>query len=196
MKNPTVATLTQASDELKAGVSMKRVLATVRDQVDEDGSARLTYSQVWLFHTRREMDPAEFIDGALGSAEFHQEVAQARSEGQSWGYIAVRCGQPEGRVRKAWANATNLESKGLRIGKGGRWLDHDVLLYQDEAQKTGTALPVGTRRENYRDHVITPGYEEGLTKDQVKHRLSVLGRSTNGSEKQLRERLIKATATK
>lgn len=191
MKNPTNDLLTIASDELVAGTPMKVVLSTPRDEVDEEGNNKLTYSQVWLFHTRRAMDPAEYITAAFGTEGFNKAIAEGRAKGESWGYLAVRANRPEGSVRKAYAEATAIKSQGLRVGKGGRFLDRDPLLYLEEHKKAGTAIPVGTPRADYRKFAVMAN-EESLEIPELRRRLGLLGRSTKGSRSVLVKRLTAA----
>lgn len=49
-------------------------------------------------------------------------IVKARAEGKSWGVIAILASAPEGRVRKLFTAATAIDHKGLRIGKGGRFV--------------------------------------------------------------------------
>lgn len=53
--------------------------------------------------------------------ELKQKIAQARTEGQSWGKISARSGKSEGYCKKAFEEVTGNEALGNRIGKGGRY---------------------------------------------------------------------------
>lgn len=57
------------------------------------------------------------------------QVAKLRTEGQSWGVIACRYNEPETRTRRDFEEATGTRSKGMRIGKGGRWVQNDQRFY-------------------------------------------------------------------
>jgi hypothetical protein len=65
-------------------------------------------------------------------------------DGDSWGRISVRMNIPENRVRSLFRNGGALRDKGLRIGKGGRWLMDDQDLYQAHRIKEGAAIDVST----------------------------------------------------
>jgi hypothetical protein len=95
---------------------------------------RPTYSQAWLFWAGTKLSDGERIP-ATGEA-----IAEARATGDSWGRIAVRAQVPESRVRKLYAEHTNLRSEGQRIGKGGRYLRDEDGYYQEEARFVGHAF--------------------------------------------------------
>jgi hypothetical protein len=59
--------------------------------------------------------------------------------------MGILAGEPESKVRKAWTDGTNLESKGVRIGKGGRFAYGFTgqPLYEDVLKPTGTEIPKG-----------------------------------------------------
>lgn len=68
-------------------------------------------------------------------------IAKLRLEGQSWGVISVRFGEPESRTRKAFEEASGLRSKGMRIGKGGRYVSNDQRFYTGtDRAKLGSEL--------------------------------------------------------
>lgn len=70
-------------------------------------------------------------------------IARAREAGESWGLISVRFGEPESRTRKAWEDS-GFSSKGMRIGKGGRWVADDPRFYAGfDRAKLGTELVKG-----------------------------------------------------
>lgn len=51
-----------------------------------------------------------------------QKIVAARDEDQdSWGRISARANLPESRVRKIYTDTSGINSRGLRIGKGGRF---------------------------------------------------------------------------
>ncbi len=59
----------------------------------------------------------------------------------SWGEISVRLGLPEGMVRKAYRALDAKKDRGVRNGKGGRWLFNDGTLYQDNRKREGAWIP-------------------------------------------------------
>lgn len=50
-------------------------------------------------------------------------VAARDDDNQSWGYIAARAGVAESKIRKLYTEQTGNTTRGLRIGKGGRYPD-------------------------------------------------------------------------
>lgn len=64
-------------------------------------------------------------------------AAELRTEGKSWGQIAVISGLSEGRVRTLSERATKLASEGMRIGKGGRFLKGEGALYKGNRKSIG-----------------------------------------------------------
>lgn len=188
MKNPSVAILTAASDLLAEGAKIKDVLARQWDT--PEGPDRLTYSQLWLFHTRRFLPEGQDLAHLTpASKEGQAAITAARAADQSWGYIAVRFNKPEAQVRKQYTEATGVKSAGLRIGRGGRWLDGDAVLYQDERKVIGIAIPQGTPRAAYRDLIESHAdYLEKLPTAELKRRCRVLGIKATKS----RDAMIKA----
>jgi len=86
-------------------------------------------------------------------------IAKARTEGQSWGMIAARANMPEGRVRRIFKGSTALDSRGLRIGKGGRFVDRDPRFYVGARAKGGTELdPNKAIQEQVPDPEAPPVY--------------------------------------
>ena len=72
------------------------------------------------------------------------EATRLRSEGQSWGRIAVLMNVPEGKARKLFAEGSGLKSQGNRIGRGGRFYygDNGQPLYDGDLKSTGTPIRV------------------------------------------------------
>ncbi len=69
------------------------------------------------------------------------QIAKLRTEGQSWGVISVRFKEPESRTRRHFKEAGGLDSKGMRIGKGGRYVSDDPRFYTgSDRAKLGTEL--------------------------------------------------------
>lgn len=59
----------------------------------------------------------------------------------SWGEIAVRLGLPEGMVRKAYRALDAKKDRGVRNGRGGRWVYDDQTLYQENRKAEGAWIP-------------------------------------------------------
>lgn len=139
----SIAPSTKSFDEAYA---MHKAGGTVKAICAETG---LNYSQLWRFCESRKLEEAGF--------EFHTEidndqVKAYREADMSWGSIAVRfrlneshtnLGCPEGKIRKAFTEATGLKSQGQRIGKGGRFYYgfSGQPLYAGELRPTGTDIP-------------------------------------------------------
>lgn len=69
------------------------------------------------------------------------KIAQLRLAGESWGKISVRFREPESRTRKCFKEATGTDSKGMRIGKGGRYVADEPRFYTGtDRAKLGTEL--------------------------------------------------------
>lgn len=121
---------------LKAdGMKLKAIMA----------ATGLNHSQVEraiLKATLTEADVEAFE--ALGT-DLASRVKAGRKNGLSWGLMGILAGVPEGQVRKAWTEGTNLESKGVRIGKGGRFAYgySGQPLYEETLKPTGTEIPKG-----------------------------------------------------
>lgn len=101
------------------------------------------YASGWLFVQRLNMpkDQRISVDPANPAATV-AAIRHARLvEGNSWGLIMARTGLPEGQVRACFTEATNVQSEGLRNGKGGRFL-------QDNAEAYAPAPKVGWVRPN------------------------------------------------
>lgn len=134
----------------KAGRSMKEIL-------EKTG---LNYSQAWLHVTDATMPDSERLNGQ--GATLNRQIAESRKKGNSWGYIAVQARLPESRVRKLYEEATNTRSIGQRIGKGGRFLADDELIYRPDPAK-GVTLKRGEKVADARRKA-----HEALVKQQAK----------------------------
>jgi hypothetical protein len=91
-------------------------------------------------------DPKMFGGFITGDSEtaLAAQIVKARDAGQSWGLIFVRCQLPEGRVRRIFKDATAIDSRGLRTGKGGRFVADDPRFYAGaDRPKAGTELLPG-----------------------------------------------------
>lgn len=69
-----------------------------------------------------------------------EAIKAARLAGTSWGVIGERAGISESKARKIWGETTGVDSKGLRIGKGGRYAYGDEKLYEPN-RKVGIPHP-------------------------------------------------------
>lgn len=138
-KFATLAELESAQDQAYAmhndGASMKSIQ-------EELG---LNYSQAWLGISARQLASGEADTTKLDPND-PKAIYQARmEEGEysSWGWLAVRAGVPESRVRKIFREASTFSDRGLRIGKGGRFVADKADEYVDEARVHGVKLPIG-----------------------------------------------------
>ena len=135
---PTSALFDQAWELHQAGATGAEIKA----------ATGLNESQYVADRWKREMeaDPAKyggFIKGDSDTA-LAAQIVRARDAGQSWGMIFVRCQLPEGRVRRIFKEATAIDSRGLRIGKGGRYVADDPRFYAGaDRPKAGTELKPG-----------------------------------------------------
>lgn len=96
------------------------------------------YASGWLFVQRLKMPKDQRISvDPTNPAATIAAIRHARLvEKQSWGLIMARTGLPEGQVRACFTQATNVQSEGLRNGKGGRY-------FQDNAEAYAPAPKVG-----------------------------------------------------
>lgn len=110
-------------------------------------SLGLNHSQLDLIVYRNQLTEQDFARFAEGGATLKERVTVARNQlGMSWGKIGLLAGEPETKVRKLYAEQSGNDSKGQRIGKGGRWLMNDHQLYIEELKPTGVVLPAGQVR--------------------------------------------------
>lgn len=109
------------------------------------------YSPMWLDRTRRQIAEGRISGGfikthddlgmELSATAVAAQIARYRADNESWGLIAVRANMPEGRARRIFAKATGIDSRGLRIGKGGRWVANEPAFYTGgDRGKLGTEL--------------------------------------------------------
>lgn len=130
-KNPTMDQL-QAAYELRSqNMAWPEVLE----------ATKLNYSQAWYFCTRQDLPKSMDLAKAFATDPGETVKAARKEANNSWGFIAVRCNVSESAVRRAYTEATSLKSQGCRIGKGGRWLYSDQVLYNDVLRPTGTDIP-------------------------------------------------------
>jgi len=70
-------------------------------------------------------------------AELKKNIAAARdNQNLSWGTISARSGKSEGYCRSAYQEITGVESRGTRIGKGGRFPSENGAAPAKKAAKT------------------------------------------------------------
>ncbi len=100
------------------------------------------YASGWLFVTRLGLAEADRIQvDPSDSAATVAAIRHARLvEGNSWGLLMARTGLPEGQVRGCFTAATNVQSEGLRNGRGGRYLQGNAEAYKP-APKVGWVRP-------------------------------------------------------
>ncbi len=68
-------------------------------------------------------------------------IAKLRTEGQSWGLIAIRLKESEAKTARDFREATGMTRKGMRIGKGGAYVGGDPRFYVGaDRAKLGTEL--------------------------------------------------------
>lgn len=178
MQNPSNKVLAKAFDLYSNGGKSQKDVLQITWAPDGSGKAdpngeTLNYSQFWLYCQSQTLPQEAFITATEGSDPWFRAIEKARAAGDSWGLIAVKCRAPEGRVRKAFSTASGLRSQGLRVGKGGRYLDNDPVLYAGSAVKTGTAIPTTAKRAEFRDFV-TSGLE-ALPDDELRRRAALHG---------------------
>lgn len=123
MNKPTKEAFTQALALRAEGRNHKEIMAQVG----------LSHSQMERAFMAADITAGVIAGGFLkepGSVtEKGVMIARLREKGESWGLISVRFREPESRTRKAFAEAGGLDSKGLRIGKGGRYVADDPRPY-------------------------------------------------------------------
>lgn len=130
MKNPTAEAFAQAVELKRAGQKWPAILA----------ATGLNHCQAELAWIKANITDAEraLVDP---EATLAQNVKALRDSGSSWGTIMAILGENEGAVRRAWTEATNLKSKGLRNGHGGRFYMGLPDLYEGGLEPTGTEIP-------------------------------------------------------
>lgn len=112
----------------------------IADELDcTAGKAILAYDIVNM--------PAKDKIKAKDEDELAAAIVSARDDDQnSWGRISARAGIPESRVRKIYEDATGNSSRGLRIGKGGRYVGDENPNPPAEKVK-GTAKKAGAAKK-------------------------------------------------
>lgn len=122
------------AEQLALLVSMREDGAKWKTVLAETG---LSHSKAELAFMEHEAEAAEFVTAELTPAF----VAYCRNDLRiGWGPIMVWTQSSEGKVRKAWEEATNVHSDCTRIGRGGRWKFDDPELYVGDLKPTGTQV--------------------------------------------------------
>lgn len=120
------------------------LLAEGKKQTEVREALQLNHSQLDLIVYQNQLTEEDFSRFLEGGGTLGERVAVARNVLHlSWGVIGLLAGEPESRVRREYAKQTEKDSKGQRIGKGGRWLMNEPTLYERELNPTGTILPAG-----------------------------------------------------
>lgn len=88
-------------------------------------------------------------------ADYLRRFAPSPDGGEKLGWavgrIMVATKSGEAKVRKAFREGSKLDDRGIRIGKGGAFLNRDPLLYEGSLKASGTEIPEG-ERPNARKH--------------------------------------------
>jgi hypothetical protein len=129
----------------------------------------LNYSQAWWGIAEHMMATPTWAHlaevGQHTGAALGQAIASARNApgvqtgiglSNSWGWLAVRFGMPESRVRSLYSEATGIQHTGLRIGKGGRYAGGLEDQYVGAARLTGIVRPVGQATQVATQAVASP----------------------------------------
>ena len=135
MKTPTSDILTHAQALREGGMSHKEIM----------GQTGLSHSQMERYFMAVDIESGLIKGGFLAQPDSLTAkaavVAKLRLAGESWGLISVRFREPESRTRKQFAEASGIDSAGLRIGRGGRYLADDPRFYTgSDRAKLGTEL--------------------------------------------------------
>jgi len=125
----------QAVSMREEGATMKAIMA----------ATNLNHSQAERAIMKATLTEADVASFEAGGTDLGSRAQAGRANGLSWGVMGILAGQPESAVRRAFTQATELKSQGLRIGRGGRFHydESGRPLYADELKATGTAIPKG-----------------------------------------------------
>lgn len=123
MKAPTAEILAQAVAHREAGKPNKEIMAELG----------LSHSQMERHFLALDIESGAVSGGFLDQPKTNTAkaaiIARLRNKGESWGLISVRFKEPESRTRKAFTEAYGIDSAGLRVGKGGRYVMDDPRFY-------------------------------------------------------------------
>ncbi len=122
MKNPT-------NSDFRLAVSL-RLKGKGWSEVLRDTGLSHSQAELAEFRFKRDLadlgvaDLADWKSVPVPEGSDAGEIVKAlRAEGISWGVIACRMHLSESKARRAFTATTSTKSQGLRIGKGGRFLD-------------------------------------------------------------------------
>lgn len=138
MNKPTKEAFAQAVTLREGGTSHKEIMV----------ATGLSHSQMERHFMAFDLENGIIKGGFLAQPKTLTEkaaiIARLRLAQESWGLISVRFKEPESRTRKHFAEAGGIESAGMRIGKGGRFLADDDRFYTgSDRAKLGTELQKG-----------------------------------------------------
>lgn len=140
-----------------------------------EAASGIGYSRAWLLVQRTLMErnsPALIVDTQAVLTQAQAEHREAgvpfdskavlgevvrtlrMDEGVSWGEISVRLNMPESQVRAVFRHNSTVKDVGLRIGRGGRWLNGDPTLYQAHRAKEGAFVPGTIKRAELKPEVL------------------------------------------
>lgn len=137
--------------------------------------AEIGYSRGWLVVRWAEItltSPSLFVavDFAGTKEQVIHRLGSAaqplRDHGCSWGEIAVRLGVPESRARQGFKLVAGVNDKGLRIGKGGRYVADRPDLYVDNRKKEGAVIPATQEEHPAPSSVAVTQLRNFIPKDQ------------------------------
>ena len=145
----TVATAPRIAGPNKFRSNLTAAQLSALIQMKEDGAKwKQILKDTGLSHSKAELAWMEHEAFAQADPPFTPEpltpafVAYARNDlAIGWGPIMVWTQSSEGKVRKAWEEATNTHSDCKRVGRGGRFKFDDAELYVGELKPRGTDVP-------------------------------------------------------
>lgn len=134
MKNPDIAVLDHAITLRLQGEAWSNVLSITGLSHSQAERHEFRF-KMWLQANELPVEGDWSPIPATGDA-----IRKARLAGTSWGVIGERASIAESKARKLWGETTGVDSKGLRIGKGGRYAYGDEALYEPN-RKVGIPHP-------------------------------------------------------
>lgn len=157
--------------ELRDGQEMK--WSEIADELNcTAGKAILAYEIVNM--------PAKDKIKTKDEDELAAAIVAARDDDQdSWGRISARAGIPESKVRKIYEDTTGNSSRGLRIGKGGRYVGDEN---PNPAEKVPAAKKAGGAKK-------APAKKTAAAKKAAPKRTTGAGALTSMSQDELAERI-------
>lgn len=198
-------------NERLAGKTWKQMSPTIREKV--------TYAEGSKFEQRqRAAELGECLDlngelAKMSPTQFGVWVREQRLNyqgamdlgtrtGLSWAEIMVRAGLGQGPCRKAFEATANADSKGLRIGHGGRFADGTGEHYTGKAKRHGwirdtkgveaLAAELRSRLLEITGDSQSAEWLQSKTVKELRSELKELGQPTQGTKAELVERLAMA----